>query len=75
MTYEKTQMMIFHNKDAKKSHFHCFPKMQARSSGMVKVEGCVYQEVFKKQLLIIKVNYKQWLLLQHGALKYSTKGS
>ena len=28
--------------------------------------GCVYQEVFKKQLLIIKV----WLLLQNRALKY-----
>ena len=29
--------------------------MLARSSGIVKVGGCVYQEVFKKQLLIIKV--------------------
>ena len=43
--------------------------MLARSSGMVKVGGCVYQEVFMKQLLIIKV----WLLLQNRALKYSTK--
>ena len=29
--------------------------MLARSSGIVKVGGCVYQEVFKQQLLIIKV--------------------
>ena len=42
--------------------------MLAGSSGMVKVEGCVYQEVFKKQLLIIKLR----LLLQNRALKYST---
>ena len=62
--------MILHNKDAKKSHFHCFPYMWARYV-MVEVGGCVYQEVFKKQLLIIKV----WLLLQNSALKYSAKNS
>ena len=42
--------------------------MLARSSGIVKVGGCVHQEVFKKQLLIIKV----LLFLQNRALKYST---
>ena len=47
--------MIFHNKDAKRSHFHCFPWMLAGSCGMVKVGSGVYQEVFKKQLLIIKI--------------------
>ena len=43
----------FHNKDAKRSRFHCFPYTSARSSGIVKVRDCVYQEVLKKQLLII----------------------
>ena len=32
-----------------------FTAFLARSSGMVKVWGCVYQKVFKKQLLIINV--------------------
>ena len=30
--------------------------MLARSSGIVKVGGCVCQKVFKKQLLLILVN-------------------
>ena len=34
--------MIFHNKDAKRGHFHCFLYMRARSSGIVKVEGCQF---------------------------------
>ena len=56
MKYEtKFYITIFHNKDAKRSYFHCFPWMLARSSGIVKVGGCVYQEVFEKQLLY---NYK-----------------
>ena len=52
---KKSYITIFHNKDANRSHFRCFPQMLPRSFGMVKVGGCVYQEVFKKQLLIIKV--------------------
>ena len=48
-----------------------FPLLSARSSSMVKVGGCVYQEVFEKQLQIIKVR----LLLQNRALKYLTKNS
>ena len=47
-------MTIFHNKDTK-THFRCFPQMPARLPGIVKVGGCVYQEVFEKQLLIIKL--------------------
>ena len=66
---KKSYTTIFYNKDTKRSHFHCFPKMLARSSGIVKAGGCVYQKVFKKQLLIIKL----CLLLQNRALKYSTK--
>ena len=69
MRYEKIPDNYFHNKGAKRSHFHYFPYMIARSSGIVKVGDCVYQEVFKKQLLIRKVS----LLLQIRALKYSTK--
>ena len=66
---KKSYVMIFHNKDVKRSHFYCFSEMLARSSGIVKARGCVYQEVFKKQLLIIKMS----LLLQNRTLKYSTK--
>ena len=68
---KKSYVTIFHNKDAKRSGFHCFRKMLAGSSGIVKVGPCVYQEVFKKQLLIIKVS----LFLQNRALKYFTKNS
>ena len=39
---KKHQIMIFHNKDAKRGHFHCFLYMWARSSGMVNVGGCQF---------------------------------
>ena len=32
--------------------------MLARSSGIVKVEGCVYQEVFKKQLTFPEFHFE-----------------
>ena len=51
---KKYYMTIFHNKETKRTHFHCLPWMLAGSSGIVKVGGCVYQEVFKKQLLIVR---------------------
>ena len=40
--YKKFQIMIFHNKDAKRGHFYCILYMWARSSGMVKVGGCQF---------------------------------
>ena len=46
MKYEKNHksyIMIFHNKDA---------KMLASSSGIVKVGGCVYQEVFRSRATV-----------------------
>ena len=52
---KKSYRMIFHNKDATEKSLSLLPLDVSWSSGIVKVGGCVDQEVFKKQLLIIKV--------------------
>ena len=40
--YKKIPDNDFHNKDAKRGHFHCFLYMWARSSSMVDVGVCQF---------------------------------
>ena len=51
---KKSQRMIFHNRDARRGHFHSFAQMKATLSGMMIVGRRVYRQLFQKQSPITK---------------------